>query len=144
MSVRLKVLWSKGFHTTNVFGEEKWSRLPQEPDHRFRYLNGINRRDPASLKQNENVRCIAESVFVRLLGLDRGKGATAVIASLWEVSDISTSRLMLDFYRNRASRPANTKAEALRQAQVDLIHDSDARYAHPFYWAPFVLIGNWQ
>jgi CHAT domain-containing protein len=95
--------------------------------------------DEASRKSDD------QGVEVESLGvLAQRKGATAVIASLWEVSDVSTSRLMLDFYRNRASRPTTTKAEALRQAQVDLIHDSNTRYAHPFYWAPFVLIGNWQ
>jgi CHAT domain-containing protein len=34
-----------------------------------------------------------------------------------------------------------TKAEALRQAQLHLMRDP--QYANPYYWAPFVLVGNW-
>jgi CHAT domain-containing protein len=42
-------------------------------------------------------------------------------------------------YRIRASG-ATTKAEALRQAQLELLRGD---YAHPFFWAPFILMGNW-
>ena len=39
---------------------------------------------------------------------------------------------------------ATTKAEALRQARLDLLLQTNGEYSHPFYWAPFVVIGNWQ
>ncbi len=64
-------------------------------------------------------------------------GAKAVIASLWNVDDQSTSKLMTRFYQSLAS--GQTKAEALRQAQLSLLTDG----SHPFFWAPFVLVGNW-
>jgi len=53
--------------------------------------------------------------------------------------------LIVDFYQNLKTGPnaaalTRTKAEILRQAQLDLKRDS--RYAHPFFWAPFVLIGD--
>ena len=67
-----------------------------------------------------------------------------VFASLWEVADVSTSKLMLDFYKCHASVTATTKAEALRQARLDLLLQTNGEYSHPFYWAPFVVIGNWQ
>jgi CHAT domain-containing protein len=99
----------------------------------------------------------------------QSKGAKAVISSLWEVDDASTGALMADFYKRWADGAGNVpKVEALRQAQLDLLHgkvtaQSDASgrgfkhaedkpgtpappagYAHPFYWAPFVLMGNWR
>ena len=86
-----------------------------------------------------------QGVEVESLGvLAQRKGAAAVIASLWEVADVSTSKLMQNFYQCHASATATTKAEALRQAQLDLLLQTNGEYSHPFYWAPFVIIGNWQ
>ncbi len=73
--------------------------------------------------------------------LAQRQGAKAVIASLWPVADASTSQLMQDFYRIRESSPGITKVEALREAQLELLRR--APYAHPYYWAPFFLMGNW-
>lgn len=75
-------------------------------------------------------------------------GAKAAIASLWAVSDGGTQALMDSFYT--ALEGGNiTKAEALRQAQIALITGSfqsgsqpSNRLSHPYYWAPFILIGN--
>jgi len=81
------------------------------------------------------------------------KGAKAVLASLWKVNDASTSLLMADFYRRWITTPGITKASALQQAQLDLLyanrrttgtHSAGIDYSHPFYWAPFVLMGNWR
>ncbi len=70
------------------------------------------------------------------------KDAGAVLATLWDVNDASTSLLMSDFYSRWLAHAADGKAESLRQAQLALLQKAD--YAHPFYWAPFVLIGNFQ
>ena len=70
------------------------------------------------------------------------QGAKGVIATLWPVADESTGLLMQRFYRGQEERTLN-KAEALRQAQVALIRDEGSRYSHPFFWAPFILMGNW-
>lgn len=95
--------------------------------------------DQASRNQDD------QGVEVESLGvLAQRKGASAVIASLWEVADFSTSKLMEKFYQCHAAATAVSKAEALRQAQLDLLQNSNAKYSHPFYWAPFVVIGNWQ
>ncbi|HEV7643514.1 MAG TPA: CHAT domain-containing tetratricopeptide repeat protein [Pyrinomonadaceae bacterium] len=69
------------------------------------------------------------------------KGAEAVLASLWKVDDASTSQLMAGFYGLRESKKL-TKAQALQKAQLALINSSD--FSHPYYWAPFVLVGNWR
>jgi CHAT domain-containing protein len=74
-----------------------------------------------------------------LHGLMRGflhAGAPSVIASLWAVSDHSTAELMREMYT--AIRAGATKRAALRRAQLAI---KDA-YGHPYYWAPFVLMGN--
>jgi CHAT domain-containing protein/Tfp pilus assembly protein PilF len=92
------------------------------------------------------------------------KGARAVISSLWEVNDTSTGKLMADFYRRWVAGAGKVeKVEALRQAQMDLIlgkirpsssesgrgfglnsSKAPATFEHPYYWAPFVLMGNWR
>jgi CHAT domain-containing protein len=89
-------------------------------------------------------------------------GAKSVIASLWGVEDSSTSTLMQEFYRLRES--GITKGEALRRVQVKMLNgeiginvnsvrrgealfryenNPDRPYSHPYFWAPFVLIGNY-
>ena len=69
------------------------------------------------------------------------QGAKAVLATLWPVADHSTATLMADLYRRRQSDSV-TKIEALRQAQIAL--QSQEKYSHPYYWAPFILMGNWK
>lgn len=109
-------------------------------------------------------------------------GANGVVASLWAVRDRSTAQLMKEFYANREGGKFS-KIEALRRAQLDLLHgnarslatapaqsaeqsrregstnedvvveakyripfrvDKKKPFAHPYYWAPFVLFGNWK
>lgn len=105
-------------------------------------------------------------VDASLAELAQKAGASAVLASLWSVADQSTAMLMQRFYAIHA-KGGVSKAEALRQAQIALMaargEDGADRgqmrapppgeapkgpavtgYAHPFYWAPFTLLGNWQ
>ncbi len=78
-----------------------------------------------------------------LAGIAVRAGARSTVATLWTVEDQSTARLMVDFYQELANpqQKAN-KAEALRTAQLNVLKQDSTR--HPFYWAPFVLVGNWQ
>lgn len=79
-----------------------------------------------------------------LIGLTQGflsAGARSLVASLWQVPDRATAELMTQFYRYLLTdglRPA----EALRRAQ--LWSASQRRYRHPYYWAGFVLVGDWR
>jgi CHAT domain-containing protein/tetratricopeptide (TPR) repeat protein len=108
-----------------------------------------------------------EKAGLGLAGVAERSGANSVLGSLWSVSDSSTAQLMDHLYANlKAGMP---KAEALRQAQIAMIHGSSTgqsegqrgglgvvptrnaeplkttgNYGDPFYWAPFILIGNWQ
>jgi CHAT domain-containing protein len=74
-----------------------------------------------------------------LLGLMRGvllAGAQSLLATLWNVDDRSTARFMSLFYAHLQSRSA--PAAALQHAMRELRQ----RQPHPFYWAPFVLVGK--
>jgi CHAT domain-containing protein len=74
-----------------------------------------------------------------VVGLNRAflyAGTPSVMASLWHVDDAATALLMEHFYTHL--RAGLGKAEALRQAQVDV----RAEYPHPYYWAAFVLTGD--
>jgi CHAT domain-containing protein/tetratricopeptide (TPR) repeat protein len=101
------------------------------------------------------------------------QGARSVMATLWPVADPSTRDFMVEFYKSFGTR-TETKAQSLRQAQLRLMRgpyktsdgvkppradefvigtaaagppfetDKNAPYAHPYYWAPFILFGNWR
>lgn len=75
-----------------------------------------------------------------MAGMAVRAGARSTIASLWSVDDAATSKFMISLYQNLAKADV-TKAESLRSAQISLIRDS--AYDHPYFWAPFVLLGNW-
>jgi len=79
-----------------------------------------------------------------MVGLTRAfmyAGTPTVMVSLWSVSDVSTSTLMREFYRNLVKEKLS-KTDALRNAQLSML--GNEKSAHPFYWAPFVLVGDWR
>ncbi|PYS66934.1 MAG: hypothetical protein DMF73_20535 [Acidobacteria bacterium] len=67
-------------------------------------------------------------------------GAPTVVASLWSVNDTSTKETMTNFYKEIVA--GQSKAEAMRRAQLAVMHDQ--RFAHPYYWAPFIVLGDWK
>ncbi len=68
-------------------------------------------------------------------------GARSTLATLWQVNDQATAVLMVRFYQE-LTKPGVTKAEALHRAQLSILQDR--QYGeHPYYWASFVLVGNW-
>ena len=81
-----------------------------------------------------------------VMGLTRAfmyAGAPTVGVSLWSVADKSTADLMTDFYQRLLSTSTtSTTSGALRGAQLAMI--SGKKYSAPFYWAPFVLVGDWN
>lgn len=75
-----------------------------------------------------------------LAGAALQAGVRSVMGSLWSVSDEATYRLVENFYRALKS-PELNKAAALQRAQRELL--GQAAFAHPVYWAPFLMISNW-
>ncbi|MGK7893370.1 MAG: CHAT domain-containing protein [Xenococcus sp. (in: cyanobacteria)] len=75
-----------------------------------------------------------------LAGFALRSGARSTVASLWSVSDQATSDLMQEFYIQLSSGK-NSKAEALRQAQLKVL--SNKLHQHPYFWSSFILVGNW-
>jgi len=75
--------------------------------------------------------------FVGLTRAFLSAGSSAVLASLWQVNDRSTLEFMRGFYRDLGK---SGDAPALRNAQLAMLR-AGGRYARPYYWAPFVLVG---
>lgn len=78
-----------------------------------------------------------------VIGLTRAllyAGSKNIIVSLWQVSDESTSKLMVDFYTNILENKKNRFSGHLSKAKRKLI--AEGKFAHPFFWSPFVLIGK--
>jgi CHAT domain-containing protein/tetratricopeptide (TPR) repeat protein len=80
-----------------------------------------------------------------LVGLTRGfmyAGAARVVASLWKVDDRATAGLMRRFYQGMLGGKRLTPAAALREAQVEMWKQPWGQ--SPYYWAAFVLQGEWR
>ena len=75
-----------------------------------------------------------------MAGMAVRAGARSTLATLWSVNDRATAELMSDFYHQLSDKHL-PKAEAIRQAQLSLLKNPWHR--HPFYWAAYVLLGNW-
>lgn len=73
-----------------------------------------------------------------LAGLATQAGARNAIATLWRVDSESTAVLASEFYRRLAE--GQPYAQALQQAQLTLMQSTD--FHHPYYWAPFILLGG--
>ncbi|WGV24221.1 CHAT domain-containing protein [Halotia branconii] len=74
-----------------------------------------------------------------IAGVAIQSGARSTLATLWSVTDDEAADVMVDFYNNLINEKM-PKAEALRKAQANLLQTN----RHPYYWAPYVLLGNWQ
>ena len=80
-----------------------------------------------------------------IVGLSRAfiyAGSKNLLVSLWKVSDNSTSQMMVEFYKQLLSKEKTelNYAEILQKAKLMLILGKD--YSRPYYWAPFILIGD--
>ncbi len=78
------------------------------------------------------------------IGISRpfiAKGVPLVVASLWPVDSDATAQLMINFHQSRKS--GRSTADALALAQQAMLHGTDSRYRHPYFWAPFVTVGGY-
>ncbi|GAB4540852.1 MAG: hypothetical protein Tsb0014_32350 [Pleurocapsa sp.] len=79
-----------------------------------------------------------------LAGISVRTRAISTLATLWQIGDESTAVLMNDFYQKLNSSQKYTKAQALQQAQIDLIQNRELGWQAPVSWAAYILVGNWQ
>lgn len=111
-------------------------------------LNSLLRsRDPS---QTSSIELLVLSACETLTGDKRASlglagvavraGARSTLATLWQVNDQTTTLLMSQFY-GALNKEMVTKAEALRQAQLTFLNDP--QYSRPYFWAAYVLVGNW-
>jgi CHAT domain-containing protein len=80
-----------------------------------------------------------------LIGLTRGfmyAGTPRVIVSLWSMSDKPTAELMARLYKKLLGPGPERPAAALRSAQIEMLNDK--RWEQPYFWAGFVLQGEWR
>jgi CHAT domain-containing protein len=80
-----------------------------------------------------------------LVGISRAflyAGVPSLVVSLWSVDDEATSQIMGLFYRHL--RSGVSKKQALRLAKLDYLRAAEDDELDPFYWAPFILSGDWQ
>ncbi|MBR8836732.1 MAG: CHAT domain-containing protein [Stigonema ocellatum SAG 48.90 = DSM 106950] len=93
-----------------------------------------------------------ERAVLGLAGVAVRSGARSTLATLWPVGDASTAEVMGKFYQE-LRKPGEKKLDALRMAQLSLIKalktkppfkEISALPPHPYYWASYVLVGNWQ
>ena len=79
-----------------------------------------------------------------IAGVAVQSGARSTLASLWVVDDEATALIMGEFYKQLKQEPNITKIEAFKRAQLTLLTDPRYKqYQHPYYWSPYVLVGNW-
>jgi len=78
-----------------------------------------------------------------IVGLTRAfiyAGTPSVVVSLWKINDRSTAKYMKGFYG--FLKKGNGTAESLRLSKLEMLKSKRKLYQHPFYWAPFVVIGS--
>jgi CHAT domain-containing protein len=82
-----------------------------------------------------------ERAALGLAGVAIRSGARSAIGSLWKISDEAAYELVVAFYTELHDHPSISKAVALQRAQQKLL--DGGRFAHPYFWSPYILIGNW-
>jgi CHAT domain-containing protein len=114
-----------------------------------REINQVLRLDGSNPERQLNLLFLAachtasgdNRAVLGLAGLTVQARAAAAIASLWKVDDKHVGKLAEVFYEE-LMKPEVTKAEALHQAQQQMVRDRE--HQNPQAWAPFVVVGNWR
>ena len=143
-------------------------KFSSNPDQTFilAWDKPINVRDFDQLLQGENLQRSDQAIELLILsacqtaygderaalglaGVAVRAGARSVLGSLWRVNDASTAELMKQFYQQLLESKSSQlrKAEALRQVQIKFIkgeiEPNSEEYKKPYYWSPFIIVGNW-
>jgi CHAT domain-containing protein/tetratricopeptide (TPR) repeat protein len=94
-------------------------------------LSGCN-TGSGKLQKGEGVMSLARAFLFA--------GCPSIIMTLWNVEDVSSSTMMIEFYRN--IKNGYSKDEALRRAKISYISQADPMKAHPYFWLGYVSIGK--
>jgi CHAT domain-containing protein len=144
---------SGGFSAVHIATHGKFSSDPEETfilaynqllkSNDLNNLLRINNQSPSSIVELLVLSACETAkgdnrATLGLAGIAVRAGARSTLSTLWQVSDRSTAELMEQFYKE-LTNPDVTKAQALHQAQLALFK----QYKAPYYWAPYVLVGNW-
>ena len=95
-------------------------------------LSACNTAVPGNAAVGEGLSELAKAFFYA--------GSRSLLVSHWYVASLATSKLMIGMFEQLAKHPHMRRAEALRIAMMNLVDDTE--YAHPIYWAPFVVVGE--
>ena len=155
---------SEPFNIVHIATHGQFSSIP---DRTFilAWDKPINVRDFDKLLQSENLQRSDRAIELLVLsacqtavgdqraalglaGVAVRAGARSVLGSLWRVHDASTTELMKQFYQQLLQSKSSQlrKAEALRQVQIKFIKgeiEPNSNYNIPYYWSPFIIVGNW-
>ncbi|MBF0452603.1 MAG: CHAT domain-containing protein [Candidatus Magnetomorum sp.] len=106
-------------------------------------LFGISQKTKPGLVIFDYSRTLPENWNATLLysGFTIKTGAHSLLLSLWTERNIGASELVPEFYRQLIRTPYQSRAEALRSAQIEILEK--IAFHHPFFWSGFVLIGDW-
>ncbi len=69
-------------------------------------------------------------------------GSRALLVSHWPVESRAAATLTTRMFTSMAERPSQGRAKALQRAMLGLMEDGKTLYAHPMFWAPFVVVGE--
>ncbi|WP_335025966.1 CHAT domain-containing protein [Nostoc sp.] len=149
-----KQLESKAFSIVHFVTHGNFSSNPEDT-YLLAYQQLIKARELNNLLRDDTVNSRAIKLLVLsacktaegdnrailgLAGLAVRAGANSTLSTLWQINDTSTSQLMVEFY-TELKKGGVTKAEALHRAQKALL--AQPEYQNPYYWAPYILVGNW-
>jgi CHAT domain-containing protein len=133
-----------------LFNEQRDQKRSESPDD----VGAISASEIFNLKLPSARLAVLSACRTAMDRYYRGEGALGfahafiaadvplVVASLWSVDSNATTELMINFHKNRKAQ-ASSSAEALRRAQVAMLHGPESSNRHPYYWASFNLIGGY-
>ncbi|BAY99778.1 tetratricopeptide TPR_2 repeat protein [Tolypothrix tenuis PCC 7101] len=146
----LKQIKSSAFSVLHIATHGNFSSDPEDT-YILAYHQLLKSKDLNNLLRNNAIKLLILSAcqtaegdnraILGLAGLAVRAGAHSTISTLWQVNDDSTAKLMGEFY-HQLKQGKVTKAEALHQAQKALLNQPE--YQNPYFWAPYILVGNWR
>ncbi|MCP4697003.1 MAG: CHAT domain-containing protein [Gammaproteobacteria bacterium] len=106
--------------------------------------NEKHRPPPELLTLSACATAIGEAdAALGLAGVAVKAGASAVVGTLWQINDEAAALFITKFYALLKEKPRLSKARVLQETQLWFLKGEKMHYRNPYYWSPFLLIGNW-